>query len=149
MKLSAKTRYGLRALVELAYNDDKPLLLTEISKKQKISMKYLDHIFSQMKSKGLIKKLKAKKGGYLLAKSPENITIYEIIDNLEGIELIDCINKDISLSCPQIETCGTRIIWQRIRNDIKNITSQITLKDIVEERKKLENKARTSYTFYI
>jgi Rrf2 family protein len=147
MKLSTKTRYGMRALIELAYHDGKPMLLKEISKNQKISMKYLDHIFSQLKTKGLIKKLKAKKGGYLLSKNPEDITVYEVIDSLEGVDIIDCIDKDIQ--CPLIETCGTRIIWQRVRDNIKKATNEITLKDIIDERKKLENKSKASYTFYI
>ena len=147
MKLSTKTSYGIRALAELAYNEEKPMLLKEISKSQRISMKYLDHIFSQLKKNGLIKKLKAKKGGYLLSRNPGNITIYEVINTLEGLEIIDCIDKN--MPCPLMETCGSRIIWQKVKNNIKKITNEITLKDIVNERKKLENKTGSSYTFYI
>ena len=147
MKLSTKVRYGIEALSELAYNEGRPILLKDISKNYRISLKYLDHIFSELKTKGLIKKIKAKKGGYLLAKKPSEITVYEIINSLEGIEIVDCIEKNIS--CSIIKICGARVVWEKIKNNIRKMTNGITLKDIVDEKRKLEKQYDSSYTFYI
>ncbi|HPO51919.1 MAG TPA: Rrf2 family transcriptional regulator, partial [bacterium] len=93
MFLSTRVRYGVRALIELGMNYKKQaVLLKDISKRQKLSLKYLDHIFMQLKANGIIKKIKAKKGGYLLTKPPEQITLYEIIEAIEGIKRIECLD---------------------------------------------------------
>lgn len=148
MKLSTKVRYGVRALVELASNYGRgPVLMKDISRNQRLSLKYLDHIFAQLKTAGLVKKLKAKRGGYLLARPPEEITLYEIIETLEGIEFVDCIEKE--LSCPLSPTCAARSIWKKLKERVRETMKDITLEDFVKEKVKLENKQCSSYTFYI
>ena len=83
MKVSTKARYGLRAVMELGLNYTKgPLLLKEIAKRQEISLKYLDHIFSLLKKIGIVKSV-GKGKGYILSRPPSQIRIWEIIEVLE------------------------------------------------------------------
>lgn len=134
MFLTTKVRYGVRALIELGISGDKqPVLLKDISKKQNLSMKYLYHIFAQLKTKGIIKKVKAKKGGYLLAKEPQDISLYEIIEAIEGTRSLECLTDDTL--CPRTKICGARVIWKNVNDKINSILKNITLQDFIKEEK--------------
>ena len=147
MKFSTRVRYGVRGLTQLGGSyGKKSVLLKEISKTQDISLKYLDHIFSMLKTKGLIKKPKAKKGGYLLARSPREITLFEIIEALEGIENMECL-KHVE-NCSRTSRCGVRLIWKRLEEKIDNVLKNITLADIVKEQEKMNGDSE-NYTFHI
>ncbi|MGB9641745.1 MAG: RrF2 family transcriptional regulator [Candidatus Ratteibacteria bacterium] len=135
MFISTRVRYGVRALIELGMNYQKQaVLLKDISKRQNLSLKYLDHIFMQLKTKGIIKKIKAKRGGYLLAKSPENITLYEIIEAIEGIKKIECLEDE--KVCFRSSHCGARIVWERLNAKVDEVLKSITLQDFVRESEK-------------
>ncbi|HOK79610.1 MAG TPA: Rrf2 family transcriptional regulator [bacterium] len=137
MFLSTRVRYGVRALIELGMNYQKQsVLLKDISKRQNLSLKYLDHIFMQLKTKGIIKKIKAKKGGYLLAKPPEKITLYEIIEAIEGVRRIECLDDENI--CSRSSHCGARIVWKRLNAKVDEVLKNITLKDFIRESKKFE-----------
>ncbi|MCM8788230.1 MAG: Rrf2 family transcriptional regulator [Candidatus Omnitrophica bacterium] len=112
-----------------------PILLKHISDKQNISLKYLDHIFNELKNKGIIRRTTAKKGGYVLAKNPKDITLYDIISALEGIRSVECL-EDAKL-CPRVELCGARIVWNKLNDKISCLLKSITLEDFIKEHKKI------------
>ncbi|MCX7704811.1 MAG: Rrf2 family transcriptional regulator [bacterium] len=134
MFLTTRVRYGVRALIEIGMSSG-PVLLKDISKKQDLSLKYLDHIFTRLKTKGILRKIKAKKGGYLLAKEPKEITLYDIIDALEGISGLECI-KDVRF-CSRAEECGARIVWDKLNGKITEVLKSITLDDFIEAQQKI------------
>jgi len=147
MRFSTRVRYGLRGLAELAEKHEKgPVLLKDISRRQKISMKYLDHIFSLLKAKGLIKKEKAKRGGYLLARAPSEISLYDIVVALEGIDIMECLKS--GPGCPLMQSCGVRIVWKQFEERFENLLRDFNLQDILREK---ENLAKTQgvYTYQI
>jgi Rrf2 family protein len=79
MKFSTKTRYGLRALIEIAKDElGEGVFQKDISKNQDISIKYLDQIIQSLKVAGLIVNVKGKKSGYILTRKPSEITVYDI-----------------------------------------------------------------------
>ncbi len=132
MFFTTRVRYGVRALIEIGTNNGKePLLLKDISKRQDISFKYLDHIFSDLKAKGIIKKTKTKKGGYILAKKPEEITLYEIIEAIEGNREIECL-IDGTL-CPRAKFCGARKVWKEVNQKVNEVLKNFTLKDFIKQ----------------
>ncbi|HPP66455.1 MAG TPA: Rrf2 family transcriptional regulator [bacterium] len=138
MFFSTRIRYGVRALVELGMNYDKgPVLLKTISERQNISLKYLDHIFTSLKINGIIKKIKAKKGGYLLNRAPEDITLYDIIEAIEGIIQIACLNN--SQMCERSDICGAKILWKDVNDKINEVLKSITLADFLKAEKKLQH----------
>jgi len=138
MFLSTRVRYGIRALVEIGINYNRqPVLLKVISQNQDLSLKYLDHIFTRLKIRGIIRKIKAKKGGYLLTRSPKEITLYDIIDALEGIGKIECLED--SRICPRTNHCGARVVWDRLNVKIIGVLKSITLEDFIKEHKKINN----------
>ena len=115
LKLSTRTRYGLRAILELAsqYNEE-PLQIKTIARRQNISRKYLEQLIATLKTAGLVRSIRGPKGGYLLAKSPASITLYDLFKTLEGAgAIVECLeNKDY---CPQYPSCVARQAWAKLR----------------------------------
>ena len=90
MNLSKKSRYGLRALIDLAANTkEEHMALGEIAERNHISPQYLEQIFAALRKNGLVKSIKGAQGGYFLAKRPEDITVSEILNALDGSYLIE------------------------------------------------------------
>jgi len=132
MKLSTRTRYGVRLMLELASNKkNEPMLLREIANRQDISEKYLSQIIIPLKNSGLVNTYRGSQGGYLLSKPAESISLYEIVELLEGdLSLVDCVN--FSHVCNRSAICPTRNIWSDMSNLLKNYLKEITLADIAK-----------------
>jgi Rrf2 family protein len=112
----------------------KPVFLKDIAKREEISEKYLSIIVIPLRGAGLIQSTRGAHGGYTLAKRPEEITIQNIFDALEGeICLVDCV-KDTK-KCPRVETCPTRDVWSALDERIRETLSSITLSDLVKTRR--------------
>jgi len=136
MKLSTKGRYGVKAMVDLAINyGEKPVSIKCISERQGISEYYLEQLFSALRRAKLIKSVRGSQGGYILNRTPEEITVYDVINVLEGpIEISNCLEDG---ACNNIDCCATRLLWKKIKNSIDSVTSSINLKDIVDDYNKM------------
>ncbi len=132
MKLSTKGRYGVKAMVDLAINYGKePVSIKSISSRQNISEYYLEQLFSVLRKSGLIKSVRGANGGYILDKAPVDITVYEVLEVLEGpIEISTCLD---SHDCNNIDCCATRLVWKKIKDSMDSVTRSITLQDIVDD----------------
>ena len=143
MKVSTKGRYGLRAMMDLAASqgEGKPVFLSDIARRQDISEKYLEHIFSALRAAGLVTTVRGRKGGFLLAKPPSEITASSIITSLEGpCVLVDCVSKP--KTCKKSEDCVARDIWSLLGSKIEEVLSGFTLeqlKDMQEEKSDKDN----------
>lgn len=139
MKLSTKTRYGLRAMVDLAVHyKNKPVLIREIAKRQKISENYLEQIMLSLKKAGLVESISGAKGGYILTKKPADINTFSVAEVLEGsFSPVPCI--DHKGLCEREKNCSTRDLWLKVQKSIKDVLNSTTLKDLIE--KKAEKKA--------
>ena len=135
MKLSTRTRYGIRAALELADHYDKgPLQLKNIAKHQDISMKYLEQIMTILKSGKLIRSIRGPRGGYILAKAPNQIKISDVFDCLEGpVATVECV-KDKNY-CARALDCMARQLWTQVNEAIRNVLQSVTLKDLVDQAK--------------
>ncbi len=141
MRISTRTRYGIRLLFELGLNYGKGfILLKDIAEKQNISEKYLSKIVLLLKGAGFIRTERGSKGGYMLAKDPRNINMLETVSILEGdIYLIDCI-KDKAL-CEIQYKCPTFDLWYGLNEQIIKYLSSITLQDLIDNYlKKIDSK---------
>ena len=140
MKLSTRSRYGVRMMAALADLFDKnPVFLKDIAKREEISEKYLSLIVIPLKSAGLIQSTRGARGGYQLARAPEEITVQDIFDALEEESgLVDCV-KYVK-KCSRVSICPTRDIWALLGDKIRETLSSITLADLVVVRRtKAEN----------
>jgi len=137
MKLSTRSRYGTRLVLELAIKfEEGPVYLKDISRLQDISLKYLGQLVIPLKLAGIINSSRGAHGGYFLAKDPETIKLSEIIDILEGpIGIVDCINDNNS--CHRYKTCSVRFFWEEVNSNFYRSLEGITLKDMVRHYKAL------------
>jgi Rrf2 family cysteine metabolism transcriptional repressor len=136
MKLSTKGRYGVKAMVDLAINyGEEPVSIKSISERQSISEYYLEQLFSTLRRAKLIKSIRGAQGGYILNRAPQEISIHEVIEVLEGpIEVSNCLEDE---ACNNIDCCATRLLWKKIKDSIDSVTSSITLQDIVDDYNKM------------
>jgi Rrf2 family iron-sulfur cluster assembly transcriptional regulator len=137
MKLSTRSRYGTRMMFDLAehYNDG-PIQLGDISKRQDISVKYLEQLIIPLKKGDYINSVRGPKGGHMLAKRPEEITIGEIVNVLEGgIDLTGCVgNPD---ECQRSSSCPTRSVWEEGTKAMYDKLNSITLREMAEKRQRV------------
>jgi Rrf2 family protein len=127
MKLSARTRYGVRLMVALAINYGKSaVFLKDIAKGENLSEKYLSLIIIPLRGVGLVNSTRGSHGGYSLAKEPSQITLKEIVDVLEGdCSLVNCVKNPSS--CSRVPICASHDIWGIIGAKISKTLSSITL----------------------
>lgn len=135
MKLSTKGRYGVKAMVDLAIHyGEEPSSIKSISERQNISEYYLEQLFSPLRKADLIKSIRGAQGGYILSRSPKDITVADIMRVLEGpIEISECIEENNERSCSNIDCCATRLLWSRIKESIDSVMESTTLQDMVDD----------------
>ena len=135
MKLSTRTRYGIRAILELAESYRKgPLQLKIIAQHQDISVKYLEQIIAMLKSGGFVKSIRGAKGGYVLAKAPNQIKLSDVFDCLEGrVTTVECIEDEDY--CARVADCVARQLWVRVQEAIDSVLQSITLQDLLDRAK--------------
>lgn len=138
MKFNTKTRYGLRAMIEIARETENGgIFQKEIAERQGLSNKYLDHIIYSLKVSGLITNVKGKKSGYILTKPAEEITIFDIHNAFEpGICIIDCLIP--TYKCDRETSCSAKLFWDGLNNIIIDYFKATSLSDLLNKQEKLE-----------
>jgi len=111
MKLSTRTRYAVRAIIELAqHGNNTPLQLKIIAQRQGISVKYLEQLMAILRSAGFVRSIRGSKGGYVLAKAPNQIKLNEVLHRLEGtVATVECVENENY--CSRFADCASRYLW--------------------------------------
>lgn len=133
MKVSTRTRYGLRCLIYLGarYNSGY-IQLKDIADEQQISIKYLEQIMRILKPSGFINASRGMKGGYELALPPAEIDLKKVFETLEGpMVLLDCV--DDKSRCGLNETCPTFDFWNEMAVYIQEFLAKYTLDKLVDK----------------
>lgn len=132
MKLSTRARYGIRASLELACNYGKgPLQIKIIAQRQEISIKYLEQLMAILKSSGFVRSLRGAKGGYILAKPPNQVKLSDIFSVLEGpIVTVECLESD--QYCARAADCVARELWSKVQKAVIGVLESVTLEDLVK-----------------
>jgi Rrf2 family iron-sulfur cluster assembly transcriptional regulator len=155
MKFSTKSRYGLRALFDMAYNSGNlPTQIKDISRRQDISPRYLEQIFQDLKKAGLIKSRRGPQGGYFLAKKPEEITVRQILLAAEGdLALVSCAREEAPTKgkCEFDSRCVTQQIWAEATHKLTAYFESVTLRDLCDQGKSmgLEKELDHRFMYYI
>ena len=112
MKLTTKTRYGARLLLDIALNQNQGAVrMNDISNRQNISVKYLEQLIRPLKKAHLVNSIRGPKGGHVLAQKPESITLGQVMRLFEGqSDLVDCISNP--KQCSKSNDCPVRIAWR-------------------------------------
>ena len=138
MKLSTKSRYGLRALFDMAYHaGNMPSQIKDISRRQQISPRYLEQIFQDLKSAGLLKSKRGPQGGYTLTRKPTEIFVLDVVRATEGkLSLVDCTKGD-DTSCAFDSQCVTQKIWQGASERLVEYFASVSLDDLCKDAKEM------------
>src|SRR3984885_7740310 len=123
MMFSTKAEYGVRVMVELARRGGaQPIALAEIAEHEGLPLAYLEHLVARLRRAGLVESRRGAHGGYLLARDPNQITMAEVVEALEGaIAPVECITSspDGTVRCSRESdpdhVCTTKLLWTRVR----------------------------------
>lgn len=136
MQISKKGEYALKALIELAINYDKGVtvtLINDIAEQDNMPQRYLEQILLTLKNAGILISKRGVGGGYALSRSPEEVSLGEIIRIVEGpLAPLNCVSVKAHVSCPEESTCGLYSVMREVRDAIANILDNISLKDVAK-----------------
>ncbi len=135
--ISKKTKYALKALQYLAIQHEKgPILISELSEKERIPKKFLEAILLELKKSGILASKKGKRGGYFLGKPAKAITIGQVMRILEGpLAPLPCASQTAYRRCEECvdeKTCGVRMVMKEVRDATAAILDGTTLEDVLE-----------------
>lgn len=133
MRLTTKGRYAVTAMLDLALNEDRsPISLADISKRQEISLSYLEQLFSKLRQNGLVASVRGPGGGYRLSRGADQISVAEIIDAVN--ESIDATHCGGAGNCQKGQVCLTHHLWCDLSEQIHQFLSSITLAGLVARK---------------
>lgn len=133
MKISAKARYGLRILLDVALHEThaRPRTIKEIADAQGISEKFISRIVVPLRERGMIKSERGKLGGFRLAQAPSDITLLAVIETLQGpISLVDCVAD--KAGCVRSGICVARSVWTDVNTAVRAALRGMTLETVLE-----------------
>jgi Rrf2 family protein len=145
VELSCKSEYAILALMELAtyYQSGEPLQIRQIAAQRKIPDRYLEQLLATLRRGGLVKSQRGSKGGYLLAREPWKITIFEVLGCLEGLDIQTC-DEDMKLKITDNEVIEE--VWQEARQAANSVLQKYTLADLCERR---DSRRQLDIMYYI
>lgn len=140
MKISTKGRYGLRALVDLALNScGGPVSLIHVAERQKLSLNYLEQMFTNLRKAGIVKSHKGAKGGYVLARKPEEILVGDVFTVLEGpFSVVDDVRPPEERDA--VQRAIHELVWTPVDEAVNGYLNHLTLAELIrqEQREKQE-----------
>jgi len=154
MKLSTKSRYGIRAIFDIAYHSGGlPTQIKEISKRQGITPRYLEQIFQRLKRGGIVKSIRGPKGGYYLAQKPEKIAVIDVIRAMEeSIEMVFCARPPKGRrKCRKESQCVAQLIWLEASQRLAGYLDSVSIEKMCQMAKELgiEKQLDHRFMYYI
>ena len=132
LKISAKARYALRILMDVAMNasETTPRTGAAIAQSQQISEKFLSRIVVMLRRKGLLRSVRGNVGGFQLAMSPDDIRLIDVIESVQGpLAVIDCLLPESA--CPRQGTCVARRVWADVNSAFVATLAKVSLASIL------------------
>jgi Rrf2 family protein len=138
IKTQKKNQYAIRAIFELAkHRGEGPIKISAIAKAQSIPVRFLEVILNQLKGSGLVQSKRGFYGGYVLTRSPEDMSVGDIfrymLRSVKSAECIACVSGN---SCPFSGNCAFASMWHKVNEAIFKIYDETTIQDLLDEEKK-------------
>lgn len=129
MELNTKARYGVRIMADIARNNAEPVSISDISKRQEISCKYIEKIIALLKKGNLVESTRGINGGYRLSRPATEISVGEILTATgDNSKLVKCLETH----CPRENHCDTKGIWNNLDKMIKDYLDSVMLADLIK-----------------
>ena len=133
MRLSTKSRYAVTSLLDMVMNSQKgPVSLAEISRRQGISLSYLEQLFAKMRRNNLVVSTRGPGGGYSLSTEPGEVSISDIICAVD--DKVEVTNKDALAGSGPYEPCLTEQLWEELSEQISTYLTNISLADMINNQ---------------
>lgn len=141
MKFSTRVRYGLKAMLELSACYNTGLIsIREISERRNVPLQYLEQLFKKLRAAGLVQAERGAYGGYRLSRSPEDISVGDVIRTLDGsLAPVDCAREDFD--CEYSELCTESKLYRRIRESMDEVVDSTTLLDMLREEQSTQDES--------
>ena len=155
MKLSTRGEYALRALLVLGRDyqeDDSVVSIQEISRQQNIPKRFLEQILNDLKSARVVESKRGVAGGYRLSRSPEKITLAEVIRHVEGaLAPVSCVSERFyeKCSCPAQFPCAIRLVMQVARDAVVEVVERVTSAELCDHARQLQFETITEDEFVL
>lgn len=143
MRLSARSEYGLLALIHLSLAGDAPVPTRELAEARGIPMAFLEQLLADLRRAGLIRSVRGPRGGFTLARSAEEITALEIVEALEGSIAPSVCAPD---ACGREEGCAAATVWGNVSSAVREALGRFTLVNLAEEQTRLDRAPLTCTT---
>ena len=134
MRISTRPQYALRLMLDICRHaeEDKPVHLREIATRNNLSKGYLEQLVVSLRNAQLIRSSSGRSGGYRLGKSPQEISVLEIIEAIIGpINVVECVQRPEE--CLMADLCKCRSLWQLLNHRIVDVLSEYSLQDLCEK----------------
>ena len=135
MNFTTKSRYAVNALADLQHlsNDQSPVALKDIARRQGIDLTYLEQLFRKLRIAGIVKSIRGRNGGYVYASQPQSVSIKSIMNAVE--ENLDAINCAGTSSCHSGQKCNSHKLWDDLNSVVDEFLTDISITDLVEKPK--------------
>ena len=133
MKLTTRSSYGIRALINMAAANGgtRPVSLKDISEEEGISCEYLEQIFNRLRRAGVVKSVRGPKGGYVLARAAEDVTMLDVVSAVESGRREDkCFCGKVA--CDRTAICASRDVWEAVARQEKEVLERFSLGQLAE-----------------
>lgn len=151
MRLSSKTIYALRALFDITFhNHGRPTKVECIAEREQVPPRFLEQIFQDLKSAGLVGSKRGPNGGYFLLRSPESVSLLDVVRAMEGqFEHACCFatDEEVRQKCQVSSKCVTAAVWRDVATSIDNVLASITLSELSLKGEQLGVKRDTDSDF--
>ncbi len=136
MRLTTRGRYAVMALVDLAQNaDSQPLALSEVARRQDISLSYLEQLFSRLRRAGLVNGVRGPGGGYSLARPPDDMRISDVMLAVdEPMRATRCMPGSPEGCRQNRARCSTHDLWEELGRQVQIFLGSLTIADVCERR---------------
>ena len=146
MRISARTEYGLRAMIELANRYGQgPTGVKEVAASQAMPEKFLEQLISTLRRSGLVISHRGAQGGFVLARPPGEINVFQIMEALEGpLRPVACIG-DSESPCAKNASCATQDLWRKAKESLEGVFRSTTLEQLRREQKTYDDAQQLMY----
>jgi len=143
MRLTTRSEYGLLALVEIAADGERPSSARSLATRWGMPLKFLEALLSTLRRAGVVRSVRGAGGGYLLARSAEEISVLDVVEALEG-PLSPTVCTKEGGRCAQSARCAAGTIWSRVSDAVIDVLASATLADLAAEQLRLDDLPPTS-----
>lgn len=144
MNISAKSKYAVRALVELAHhNDGQPVPIADIASKREIPLQFLEQLFSSLRKAGILNSHRGVRGGFSFKMLPEDISVLDVVEVLDGNVAPSACTAGVA--CNKIDNCVVKDVWIDVKTSVEGVLSAANIADLAYRESLLQEQVKEMY----